>query len=42
VAQAGANPLVHFQEYGAHEGRNPHPLFETAYYLRENPDVGRR
>ena len=36
---AGSNPLIHYLEYGAHEGRNPNPLFDTAYYLRQYPDV---
>ncbi|MDQ3349114.1 MAG: glycosyltransferase, partial [Acidobacteriota bacterium] len=31
--------LVHFIERGAIEGLNPSPLFDTSYYLRENPDV---
>ncbi|MBV8906617.1 MAG: glycosyltransferase [Acidobacteriia bacterium] len=25
--------------FGAGESRDPHPLFDTAYYLEENPDV---
>ena len=33
VAASGANPLWHFVTAGAFEGRNPHPLFDTAFYL---------
>jgi hypothetical protein len=33
--------LVHFIHYGVHEKRNPHPLFDTSYYLENNPDVAR-
>ena len=30
----------HYLEHGAAEGRNPHPLFDTNFYLeQENPDV---
>ena len=28
-----------YLEYGATEGRNPHPLFDTKFYLEQNPDV---
>jgi hypothetical protein len=28
----GINPLSHFIVYGAREGRDPHPLFSTAWY----------
>ncbi|MBL1258889.1 rhamnan synthesis F family protein [Methylocystis sp. Sn-Cys] len=27
----------HYIEYGASEGRNPHPLFDTRYYLEQCP-----
>jgi hypothetical protein len=33
------NPLVHYLQYGAAEGRDPHPLFDTDWYLANNPDV---
>ena len=33
------NPLLHYRAQGAFEGRSPHPLFDVAYYLDENPDV---
>ncbi len=29
----------HYLEYGAREGRNPGPLFDTKSYLARNPDV---
>lgn len=31
------HPLVHFLDFGAMEGRNPHPLFDTSYYLAATP-----
>ncbi len=33
------NPLVHYLEIGGYEGRDPHPAFNTAYYLANNPEV---
>ena len=33
------NPLEHFVRHGAAHGRDPHPLFDTSYYLRQYPDV---
>ncbi len=32
VARSGADPVMHYIEAGAAEGRNPHPLFDTNYY----------
>ncbi len=32
-------PLVHYLARGAREAKDPHPLFDTAYYLMQNPDV---
>ena len=32
-------PLGHYVLVGAGEGRNPHPVFNTAWYLSRNPDV---
>jgi glycosyltransferase involved in cell wall biosynthesis len=29
----------HYLEHGAREGRNPHPLFDTLFYLETNIDV---
>jgi len=39
VADTGIDPLVHYQNYGAAEGRDPNPLFMTKWYLEHNPDV---
>jgi hypothetical protein len=33
------NPLAHFLECGAMQGRRPNPLFDTAWYLRQYPDA---
>jgi O-antigen biosynthesis protein len=30
---------AHYVGFGADEGRNPHPLFSTSYYLHNNSDV---
>jgi glycosyltransferase involved in cell wall biosynthesis len=35
----GLAPLAHYVMRGAAEGRDPHPLFNTAWYLTSNPDV---
>jgi len=35
VKATGANPLWHFVTRGAFEGRNPHPLFDTKFYLSQ-------
>ncbi len=32
-------PLLHFIVSGAFTGRNPHPLFDTAFYMRKYPEV---
>jgi len=37
VASSGANPLWHFVLRGVFEGRNPHPLFDTKFYLSQSP-----
>lgn len=39
VGARRSNPLVHFLETGAYEGRRPNPSFDPIYYLSENPDV---
>lgn len=39
VANAGADPLSHFLQYGAQEGRDPSENFSTSRYLEDNPDV---
>lgn len=41
VARARVDPLVHFVRFGAREGRDPCPGFETRHYLAANPDVAR-
>ena len=33
------DPLLHYVEFGAQEGRDPSPLFDSQYYLEQNPDV---
>ena len=33
------HPLLHFLLQGAYQGRQPHPLFDPAFYLRKYPDV---
>jgi hypothetical protein len=33
------DPLLHYLSRGRQHGRNPHPLFDTAFYLQQNPDV---
>ena len=39
VAASGQNPLEHYLLNGASEGRDPHPLFDTAYYLSQGPVI---
>lgn len=39
VREAGIDPLRHYVDRGAREGRSPCDLFDGAYYLRRNPDV---
>ncbi|MXP62214.1 calcium-binding protein [Roseomonas sp. M0104] len=39
IAQAGIDPLQHYEQHGWREGRDPNALFHTAYYLNQNPDV---
>ena len=33
------DPLQHYLRYGGREGRNPHPLFETKWYLSQAPEL---
>src|SRR5271157_786159 len=39
VAQAGVDPITHYLQYGAHEGRDPSESFNTSRYLENYPDV---
>ena len=40
VAQGNfQNGFEHFSKFGQFEGRNPSALFDTNYYLLNNPDV---
>jgi hypothetical protein len=35
VARSGIDPVVHFLNVGAKEGKNPSPYFDTIYYARQ-------
>src|SRR5262249_26107225 len=39
VAESGIDPIRHYLEHGAMEGRDPCPKFSTRGYLALNPDV---
>jgi hypothetical protein len=39
VAAAGADPIRHFFDDGAREGRNPNPYFMTSWYVTTYQDV---
>ena len=39
VKAAGVDPLLHYEEYGWKEGRDPSVLFSTSGYLAANTDV---
>ncbi|MGY3576866.1 M10 family metallopeptidase [Bradyrhizobium sp. USDA 4504] len=39
VRQADIDPLLHFNQYGWREGRDPNAFFSTNQYLAANPDV---
>jgi len=39
IAETGVDPLRHYLEHGAREGRNPNAFFDSHYYLRHNRDV---
>src|SRR5882757_5107746 len=39
VLATGIDPRMHYLEYGAAEGRDPHPLFDTKWYLSNNQGV---
>jgi Galactosyltransferase/Protein-L-isoaspartate(D-aspartate) O-methyltransferase (PCMT) len=40
VNAAGINPIRHYLEFGATEGRNPSAIFDAQWYRQHNPDVG--
>jgi CDP-glycerol glycerophosphotransferase (TagB/SpsB family) len=37
----GVDPVEHYVARGAADGRDPSPMFDTAYYQRMNPGLGR-
>lgn len=39
IAASGTDPLTHYLDAGAHEGRMPCDLFDGAWYLSTYPDV---
>ncbi|WP_152608571.1 glycosyltransferase family protein [Croceibacterium mercuriale] len=39
VKAAGLDPLGHYLDFGAVEGRRPNPHFDSEAYLQANPDV---
>ena len=39
AALEDCDPLTHYLKRGAHEGRDPNPVFNTAWYLANNPNV---
>jgi O-antigen biosynthesis protein len=39
VAAAGMNPLAHYVLFGAKEGRDPNPVFDSDWYLAQYTDV---
>ena len=39
VSESGNDPVLHYLDRGAHEGRNPNDWFNTRFYVRTNPDV---
>ncbi len=39
VRAAGLDAAEHYYRFGAQEGRNPGPHFDTGQYLHDNPDV---
>lgn len=36
------DPIRHYVKYGAWGGRDPHPMFDTSYYLAQDPALLRR
>jgi FkbM family methyltransferase len=41
VAATSVDPVLHYLQCGAQEGRNPSPQFDTRWYLRRHDDVAR-
>ena len=41
VVAAGRNPLGHFANEGASEGREPNEFFDSAWYLQQHQDIAR-
>ena len=39
MAAAGIDPLLHYEQHGWLEGRDPSAAFSTTRYLNANPDV---
>ncbi len=39
VATHSANPIAHYLQHGAFEGRDPSRTFSSKWYLEQNPDV---
>jgi glycosyltransferase involved in cell wall biosynthesis len=43
ISESGIDPWQHFCDHGFREGRNPHPIFDTAFYrdqhLGDEPEV---
>ena len=42
VVVAGTDPFEHYVRWGAIEGRSPHPVFDTDWYLETNPSADPR
>jgi spore maturation protein CgeB len=41
VKKSGIDPLLHYLQYGADEGRDPHPGFRTQWYKNQYPIVAK-
>lgn len=41
VGESQQPPLSHYQNFGQHEGRQPHPLFDPAHYLAQLSETER-
>jgi len=41
IRASGVDPLVHYVNHGAAEGRDPNPFFDSDWYLERNADVRR-